>query len=801
MKILAVSFVNLILTLHCSAAETLQSPGQATTPATNASDASTALEEIVVTSAKRAENPREVPISIAVLQAQDLQDAHIVELSDLARSTPGLGFTASGSVGGAGPGLGNIEIRGVSSTAGQATTGLYLDDAPIIVRNFYSLGAAEPKYFDIDRIEVLRGPQGTLYGASSLGGTIRIVSNQPDPGKTEENVYTEVSNTRGGGLNYQTNAVANIPLVADKAAIRFGVQIGENDGYINRYALDLDSNLNPSAGELLARRVNTDIWEVAKVSAIVLVTDQLTITPSIFYQRERTGDTDTTSLFLPDNEIAKNTAEPGEDTLGTATLNVKYDLGFGDLNSATSFFYREFDRTQDGQAENSEYLTFLTVGVSPAVNTAIGNLPSPISLSSNIHQWTEELRIASKAYDPERSPFTWIGGVYYSDQQFSYSEYDTIPGIDALFANNGLSFPVNLPNSAGPGLPPSTNPDFYFPNNNAYFASRLYDETQRAIFGELSYNVTPAFKFVVGGRFLSAQQTLTYNQNYFFGPGPVSVSGITTDNSAFTPKFAATYDITDRNTLYATVSEGYRLGGDNRQPPVSFCGQTPASYSPDKLWSYEIGQKGRFLDNRLSVNVDAFLLEWHNIQQDLDLACGYVTEVNAGNAQSYGTELDLKAQITTRFSLGLLGSTTHSVLTSDAGQLSLPAPLGGDVHKGDYIAGVPRYTAVVNGEYDLPISDHVRWFARADVDFTGSSHGSLSRYSIGSLSLNPDYERPAYTTVNARLGATVNAWDFALFATNVFNDQKILQRPDVEYESEAYRLRPVTIGLSAQFHH
>jgi outer membrane receptor protein involved in Fe transport len=372
---------------------------RATAATAPAPEASGALEEIVVTSTKRAENPREVPISIAVLQAQDLQDAHIVELSDLARSTSGLGFTASGSVGGSGPGLGNIEIRGVSSTAGQATTGIYLDDTPMIVRNFYSLGAAEPKYFDIDRIEVLRGPQGTLYGASSLGGTIRIVSNQPDARKTEEIVYAELSNTRGGQLNYQANAIANIPLVPNKAAIRFGVQIGENDGYIDRHTLQLDSGLNPSAGNLLERRANTDIWEVAKLSAMVQVTDQLTVTPSIFYQRERTGDANSTSLFLPGSQIAKNTAEPGEDTLGTATLDVKYDLGMGDLTSATSFFYRDFTRTQDGQAENSEYLTFLTVGVPQDVNTAIANLPSGISLSSNVRHWTEELRIASKAYD------------------------------------------------------------------------------------------------------------------------------------------------------------------------------------------------------------------------------------------------------------------------------------------------------------------------------------------------------------------------------------------------------------------
>jgi iron complex outermembrane recepter protein len=127
--------------------------------------------------------------------------------------------------------------------------------------------------------------------------------------------------------------------------------------------------------------------------------------------------------------------------------------------------------------------------------------------------------------------------------------------------------------------------------------------------------------------------------------------------------------------------------------------------------------------------------------------------------------------------------------------------LGGDVHKGTNIAGVPKYTTVVNGEYDLQLTDDLRGFARADVDFTGSCHGSLSRYSIGSVSLNPDYDRPSYHTVNARLGATFKRWDYALFATNLLNERKILQIPNVEYAPQAYRLRPMTIGLSAQFHY
>jgi iron complex outermembrane recepter protein len=560
--------------------------------------------------------------------------------------------------------------------------------------------------------------------------------------------------------------------------------------------LKLDAAENPSAGALLATHTNTDSWQVAKLSARFVPAEDLSISPSVFYQRERTGDTNTTSLFLGPDQIAKNTAEPGDDTLVLSALNVKYHTGFGELTSVTSFFTRDFDRIQDGQAANSEYLPDLTSGVTGEFNTALANLPSVIALSSSVRQATEEVRLTSGPYDPQGSPVTWLAGLYYSDQHFTFTDIETIPGINALFAHNGYTFPVNLPNSAGPGQPASTDPDFYFPGDYDFYAKRVYDEKQRAVFGELGYNVSPALKFIVGGRYLLATQTLAVQQNYFFGPGPATQSG-NVDNRAFTPKYAATYDINPRDTLYATASKGFRLGGDNREPPVSFCGPSSPQYRPDSLWSYELGNKGLFVDNRVSVNTGVFLIKWQDIQQDLDLACSYVTEINAGNAQSYGGEIEIKARATPSLTVGLLGSSTHAILTSEAGALSDPAPIGGAVHKGAYIAGVPRYNAVANAEQAFRLSGGWSGFVRADLDFVGGSHGALSQYEIGSSTLNPDYIRPAYHTLNVRIGARLDAWDFALFCTNALNENKIIQRLSVEYSEQAYRLTPQTVGLSA----
>lgn len=788
----------LLLGAAALAATGLANIGYAQQAPANAT-ASDQLAEIVVSASKRPEIEREVPISESVLQAEDLREQHITNVSDLARVTPNLGFTASGSVGGSGPGMGNIEIRGVSSTAGEATTAIYYDDAPMIVKNVYTVGAADPKYFDIEQLEVLRGPQGTLYGASAMGGTIRIDSKQPDSTHTNGNAYTELSQTRDGGFNYQANGVMNIAVIPDTFAVRLGVEAGGNDGWITRYALQIDDAGNPNAGALQAKHTNTDTWQVVKLAACYTPNEALSITPSVFYQHENTGDTNTASLFLGDNQIAKNTPEPGDDALALSALNVKYNLGFADLSSVTSFFYRDFRRTLDGQATNSEYLAFLTTGVTPQFNTALSNLPSPIDISNDVRQGTEEIRLASKPYDPQGSPFTWLTGLYYSEQRFTFTDNETVPGIDALFAANGYTFPANIPNTAGPGEPTATDPNFYFPNDGAFYARRAYDEKQRSVFGELGYNITPALKLIVGGRYLSATQTLAVFQDYFFGPGPATQDNAV-NSHAFTPKYALTYDVTSYETLYATVSKGFRLGGANRQPPESFCGPTAPTYKPDSLWNYEVGSKGEYLDYHLMVNAAVFLINWKNIQQDLSLACSYETEINAGNARSYGGELEIRGKVSRDLTLGVQLSSTHATLTSEAGQLSLPAPAGGDVHRGDYIAGVPKYNAVINAEQHFQLTDRVSGFARVDFDIIGDSHGSLSQYEIGSTTLNPDYLRPSYHVLNARLGTQFENWDFALFGTNLLDEDKIIQHVNVEYSEEAYRLTPRTIGLSASVH-
>src|ERR1700730_7761546 len=239
-------------------------------PASGNSQDDQQLEEVLVTSQKVTEDVRRGPASISVISAAQIESLHMVELADLTRSVPNLSFTSQG-----GPGNQNIELRGISSTAGSSTVSVYLDDVPMTVRNLDTQGQAEPSFFDVQRVEVLRGPQGTLYGASSMGGPIRYISNPVNLSQTEGTVYSDVSGTKHGGVNYTERGVLNIPVITDQLGVRIGVSTTHDSGYIDHYS--------PDTGQLLARGVNGNANTAARIALDWRPIDGLSIRPAVFY--------------------------------------------------------------------------------------------------------------------------------------------------------------------------------------------------------------------------------------------------------------------------------------------------------------------------------------------------------------------------------------------------------------------------------------------------------------------------------------------------------------------------------------
>jgi len=779
--------------------------GQEATPAGTPSAVATAknsgqIEVITVTAEKRSENLKEVPASISVMSQTQLEDQHVQDITDLTRSTPSVSFSEEG-----GAGLGNLEIRGISSTAGASTVGVYLDDVSMSVRNLQTLGQPEPKFFDIGSIEVLRGPQGTLYGAGSEGGTIRFISNPVDLENYGGSIYSELSATdhSGGSANYNFNGVLNIPIIQDKLGLRIGAATITDAGYIDQVAPPTGYPIAPATGAFLANGTNTDRTNVFRAELKAVPLDGLTVTTSLFDQRLKADNTDVSVLGegLPQWTENKAIQENDSDVLIVPSLTVNYDLGWGDVTSVSSYLYRRLDRTTDGTGENSEYygetldgagVTGLDGNLHGAQIAALG---SPVYYNSLNAQLSQEIRLASKPYSGTGLPISWIGGLYYSDDKVSNEDNEFIPGFNQTFTSLYGAAQFNNP-ALGFGGP--------LPNGGqVYLSDRNYDERQYSAFGEVNYYITPALRATFGLRYLFANESLLRLGDYAF-VNTTAASDLQTQEAphthdyAATPKFALNYDIDSDSSVYGTASKGFRLGGPNREVPSSICAtgssslstyglaNAPTSYGSDSLWNYELGGKFRALDNRLTVNPSIFYIDWKGIQQDFPLnSCGFDFFANAGTAASYGGELEIQAKPIPELTLGLTSGYTHAAFTQ-----SLPN-LG--IEKGDPVEGVPRWSTTFSADYTTSITNSIDGFVRANYAMTGESHGVLNR-------TDPDYDRPSYGLLGASVGVAYGSWEFSIFGKNLTNDTKIIQQAAINTVEYGYTARPLTIGISANAH-
>ena len=736
-------------------------------------------ETILVTATKRKEDVTKIPLSVTVIGGEALEDQHIKNVEDLTRAVPNLSF--QGGAAGGGSGLSTIELRGISSQAGSATVGVYLDDVSMSVRNLYSLGSAEPKFFDIDHIEVLRGPQGTLYGASSMGGTIKVVSNPPNPRQVEQEYTVDVASTHRGEWSGLASAVYNAPLEGGRSALRLGVQLARIGGYIDQVAQS-DPTQTVAAG------INSENDTVFKMAYKWASGTRLEILPALFFQRVRSDGLDVSHLTdfsgneLPRNRTDQLLREPGIDQLLVPSLTVNADVGLGDLTSVTSYFRRDFNRTQDGQAANSEFFGCCLIGPDPpGLADAVNKLPSAVFLRNRVRQFSQEVRIASKPYEGRGLPLTWLVGAYFADLKTRVTDNEPVFGINATFAAFGAS--VGDPNVLSGGYPGS------FPNDNAYFSERRYSEKQNALFGEATWYLLPTLRLTAGARVISATETLDRDGDFYFANGPQH-SSFTGHYHKATPKVAVSWDVAPGKTVFATAAEGFRLGGANREIPLSICGEellntyhltaSPGTFDSDSLWSYELGSKTGFLDNRVYVGASAFWVKWKNIQQDIQLSCTFDFEGNFGRATSKGVEIELRARPTQDLTLGLFGGYTRATFDGDVPSIN--------VTSGAELIGVPKYNGAINAEYRFLGRGATSPFVRAAMRWVGPSRGSYDP-------ANPDYSRPGYHIVDASIGFDMDSWQVSLYAKNLLNDQTVIQRPFVQFLTEALRPRPRTIGL------
>ncbi len=747
------------------------------------------LETVTVTAQKRVEDVVKVPVSISVLSGDSLKDAHISNYDDITRAVPGVSFGAGG-----GEGLTNIEIRGISSTSGSATVGIYLDDVSITVKNFYD-GASEPKLLDIDNVEVLRGPQGTLWGASSMGGNINFVTKKPDLENFSAELGTDLSGTEHGGVNYQETAIVNVPIVTDKFAVRASISTGDDSGYIDRYA-----NVYGNAGTLAQTGTNDERDTTLHVTGLIVPTDGLTITPALFFQRDQMGDT---SVFYPSVGLwrdDKEVDEYGRDTMFVPSLTVTDDIGIGTLTSISSFFWREFSRQQDGTYYNSyAFAHFFVDPLYPnqaaKTDKFIGTIASPIKYQTTYGQGSEELRLASPPKDKSGLPITWLAGLYYDDQWDHHTNFQQIPGVNTTFQKI-FGYSMNSPQSLIEqtySIPGFTN---LFPSDIDEDDHSHYDERQAAAFGQTDFDILPDLHGTVGLRYVYARADYNFQTYGFYQIGTISPYNQLDHYYALTPKFSVDYDIDPNSSVYATASKGFRLGGPTGPVPfgpTTVCGgdeaaqgvkTQPIKFDSDKLWNYELGTKNRLDDDRLSVDAAVYYIDWRNIQQQIYLpTCGYYYTTNVGNAESYGSEFEVHYRALPGLTLGLNGSVEHAVIT----QTNNPQT----VQVGQKVLNTPDWTGTVSAEYHWSLTDDVTGFVRTDYSWVGRSRGSY-------VESNSNYANPQYDVLNGSVGIETDRYSVSLYVKNLGDDRTIIQRPEIDTIIEGYTVRPLTIGMTGK---
>jgi iron complex outermembrane receptor protein len=679
-----------------------------------------ALDEIIVTAQKREERLQDVPLSITALSDQTMERMGIQSLADIGRSVPGLNVVTIG------PGQNEIIIRGISSAGGIPTTGFYLDDTPLESVGNVAGNAMDPALFDLERVEVLRGPQGTLYGDSSMGGTVRYITAQPQLDVTEGSVKTELSDTDGGGFNYQTNATVNAPLLPGLAAVRVSVFDRYTDGYIDRYPIDPNNYLAAGPGPV-DRNVNTESTYGGRVTVLLRPVDNFSITPSVLFQRTDLGGAFTVDQPPGsfDNLIqTRDVSEPTTDEMLLYSLTAKADFGATHITSATSYRNRTFDTVEDDS--KTSYYFF-----SPDPQTYV--YPTPFDNNFANHDFTEELRATSSA-----GPVHGVLGLFYLRQSnFLTFDYPIPAGYNAAF-----------------GSPFGDQP---------FFVSARHELiTQRAIYGELTFDLLSNLQGTLGGRaFHISQDEDDYYAGVFQGT-PITY-GESTNESGFTPKYELSYKVSPDVLTYVTAAKGFRQGG-TQAPAGNICNADlaaiglnyqPTSYDPDHIWNYELGAKTAWLDRRLTVNADVYYIDWRNVQQLIVLpTCGANITANFGHAQSKGGELEIQAKPVQALLL-ILG-----VSYNEAKLLSTIA--GAQGQPGNTLEDAPRWIGSAAAEYDVKLSARLSGYARMDANATSVQYNSFDPTSIW-------YRRAGYSLANLRFGGRSGNWDASLFAENLFD--------------------------------
>jgi outer membrane receptor protein involved in Fe transport len=760
------------------------------------------LEEITVTATKRVSTIKDVPFSINAMTQDDIQRYGATNLEELSRNVAGL------TVQNLGPGQSQVAIRGVS--AGQIVrdqpgvkeqVGVYVDETVISL----SLFTPDLDLFDLNRVETLRGPQGTLFGSGSVGGTIRYITNQPDLDNFEGAIEADLNTVTDGEAGGHLKGAINLPFADGKLALRAV-------GYFTQYPGFIDAL---GEGGTRAEDVNSGTRTGGRVALAWAPTDELLITPRIIYQEIETDGFNRQEVFnlyanpytttrpaiqLNEREQYLLRAEEFSDETLIADITVEWGLGVVDLTYAGSFTDRDILVSRDASALSG------SVSVDLGYPDAGVLLPSNLRDTTELEQTTHEFRVSSTSDGAWR----WLVGVFYSDTERNYKQRLPTPGYDAV-------------TDAVLGAGTSDSVRNGFPDLDSPFNSDLpYDIEQTAVFGEVTWDMTDSFHLTLGGRFYDFSETRVITTGGLFAAGDLDVVD-ETSSDGFTPRILAAWDLNENVTFNAQASQGFRLGGVNDPLNTALCNPADEaafgsfqSYEDETLWNYEVGVKTRY-DNGISFNAALFHTEIDDLQVTLDAgSCSSRISFNVADSHTTGAEFELSAAPSDSWLFSLAGSFLEAEFDSTVLD-STGAVLGG-VQEGNRLASVPDFQIAASATYTIPVS-----FAGAtDLYFSGTIHhvgdritqpsdqvagageftsglpfGGATGNEVTSVNLLLD----SYENINLSSGLVFDNWEAVLYVRNVTDENANLSfdRERGGRARLAYRTnQPRTIGLTVR---
>jgi outer membrane receptor protein involved in Fe transport len=753
--------------------------------------------EIVVTATRQAQTISKVPISISAFSQETMDTKGIKSFADVARFTPGVRFDPSSN---------GISIRGISSEAGAGTTGIYIDDTPIQMRGLgFSSDNSLPAVFDLERVEVLRGPQGTLFGAGSEGGTVRYIT--PQPGLKTFSTYdrAEIATTAHGGLSAEIGSAIGGPIIPDVLGFRVSAWHRRDGGYID--------HVDNQSGQVDARNINHGDVTVLRAALAFQPIDGLLITPSVQYQRRTTNAWDQYYPAISDaGDGVFRTSSPEyrgtRDRFVLPTLNVHYDFGGASLIANSSYFKRTNYTGYDGTIYDLSYYQGLYLDncggdatdreACPAypfltptgVNKDLPAYYSPSKVTNVQKVFTQEVRLQSS--NPN-ARFNWVVGVFYQHSKQRSTEELIDPQGNDLFQ---ATFGESLEDFFGY---PLYGQDSYINNTNG-------KDEQLAGFADATYAITSKLKLTAGARYAKTKFAFV---NFADG----SQNGLRTGGSGkssekpFTPKVGVNYQADQNNLFYATWAKGFRVGGANPPVPFSVCSDdltalglngAPESYKSDTVKSIELGSKNKLFDHKLQIAASVYQVRWNDIQQTVFLpTCAITFTGNLGKARSRG--FDVQMTLTPFHGLtidGALGYTSTRYTSS--------VTFGSDaivVAKGDAIEG-PPWTLSLGAQYEFPVAGH-GMFLRADYEYQSRLKRAIPSRDPVTSSYDPALIAPsARTLVSLRGGTDIGAANLSLFVDNLFDSAPRVDFGHQDSDTllfEQTTVRPRTVGLTLTY--